>query len=90
MLISALDLDLIRKCCQLIQGEHDFVLFQTFNKENIGKCTRKIIEEFSVKPSPMTYPAIDSNQHAGSRNIEFYEFFIKSKSFLYNQVSTNF
>lgn len=89
MLISSLDLELIRKCCQLIQGEHDFSLFQTYSKDNIGKSTIKNIEEFSINTS-QPYHSIEWNQHAGHGKIEYYEFFIKSQSFLYNQVSLNF
>lgn len=83
-LYSSLDLDSIQKAIELFKGEHNFASFCTRNKANKDKSTVKTIDEFRIS---QCHPLSSFEQlNPLYSSIEFYEFYIKSKSFLYNQV----
>ncbi|KAI7697690.1 hypothetical protein SSS_06107 [Sarcoptes scabiei] len=84
--VGPLDLELMKQSCQILCGTNDFILFTQKNQLNANQTTTiKTIDEFYFNRSMFT-----SDNRFESRNLKheitILEFYIKSKSFLYNQV----
>ena len=83
-LLSSVDIEAIQNAINFLKGEHDFASFCTKNKRNKEKSTVKTIDEFEIRPCyPLSEYELRSDLYS---HIQFYEFYVKSKSFLYNQV----
>ena len=81
--LSPLDLDLVYQCIDRLNGEHDFVSFATKSTDSIGRNTVKNVEIGLHECQPLTTFELANKAY---QRLQFYEFHIKSKSFLYNQV----
>ncbi|XP_064460259.1 tRNA pseudouridine synthase-like 1 [Ornithodoros turicata] len=82
--IPQLNLDRVHEAMELMSGTHDFRSFKNVNRthEQEMRPTIKEILTFQLRPSPRMSSFPDPNYE----NVELWEFYIKSKSFLYRQV----
>ncbi|XP_057374519.1 tRNA pseudouridine synthase-like 1 [Daphnia carinata] len=77
-------LDKAVKACQLFEGTKDFASFcHHFKQQPSGYPTIRTLDHFYIKPGrPLFDPVYDPLYS----NIEFYDFHVKARSFMYKQV----
>ncbi|XP_053546950.1 tRNA pseudouridine synthase-like 1 [Bombina bombina] len=76
-----LNIEAIQEAAQLMLGTHDFSAFRSFNSDNIYKSPIKTLLQADITPSSTMW-----NHHLQSREMQFWDFTFKSRSFLYKQV----
>lgn len=83
----------MREAAKLLEGYHDFRTFMGKNSQNDNKDTRRIIDYITINKSDRTgysdtysWPAFIQNE---MDEYLFIDIYLKSKSFLYRQVSSS-
>ncbi|KAI9556318.1 hypothetical protein GHT06_018892 [Daphnia sinensis] len=77
-------LDKAVKACKLFEGTKDFASFcHHFNQKPSGYPTIRTIDHFYIKPGRSLFDPVYDPLYS---NIEFYDFHVKARSFMYKQV----
>ncbi|KAG8178804.1 hypothetical protein JTE90_024665 [Oedothorax gibbosus] len=79
---SELNTSIVKRVADIYRGEHDFSGFTKYLKKDPWRNPIKIIEECDFYELPC-YKSIGDPQYS---NISMWEFYVKSKAFLYHQV----
>ncbi|XP_063799104.1 tRNA pseudouridine synthase-like 1 [Pseudophryne corroboree] len=78
--VSSLDMPRVQEAAQLLLGKHDFSAFASTDKSAPFKSPIKTLQLADVTPSTSLLP------YHYCRDLQFWDFTFKSKSFAYNQV----
>ncbi|GIX88968.1 tRNA pseudouridine synthase A [Caerostris darwini] len=79
---SELNTDLVKNVADMYCGEHDFCTFTKYTEREPWKSTVRVIDECRLYESSHPH-FIDDTRYS---NVSIWEFYIKSRGFLYHQV----